>query len=192
MHFDLNSAPKDDRVWRVLRTRKVYSAPPWIEVNLQEVLLPNGNIVLDYHQIRLPEYSVIYAEAVDHRIVVIRQYRHGLGHVSLMLPAGLIEPGESAVAAAQREFLEETGFQADQWVAMGSFIPNSNYGCGKAHFFRATNAQQIQEPKSGDLEGSEIRLIPAYDLLRAVERGEVQSLTVAAVIALATNRDFNV
>lgn len=46
----------------------------------------------------------------DERILLVKQYRPPMDSVSIELPAGLIDVGETAEAAALRELREETGF----------------------------------------------------------------------------------
>lgn len=173
--------------WDILSTRLVYSAKPWIEVSLQQVRLPNGKLVSDYHQIKLPEFCVIFTETTEGKVIVLRQYRHGVRGVTLTLPAGLLEDGENPLETAKRELLEETGYEASHWRSLGSFVPNSNYGCGKVHLFHANGAEHVQTANSGDLEDSELILMSKADLLTAVREGKILSLSAAAAIAFATH-----
>jgi ADP-ribose pyrophosphatase len=173
--------------WEVLHSHDLVVAAPWLTLSVQQVRLPNGKIVNDYYQIHLHEFAVIFAQTTDGRVVMERQYRHGAGRVTLVLPAGSIEAGETPVAAAQRELLEETGYTSDDWRPLGSFVVHGNYGCGKAHLFAANNAQLVAEPDSGDLEDIEIILMNVGDLVDSVRNGDVALLGSAAAIALATN-----
>jgi hypothetical protein len=66
------------RPWEIVSTQEIYSAPPWITVSLQTVRLPDGRLVPDYHQVQMPDYAVVYAETLAGKIVVERQYKHGL------------------------------------------------------------------------------------------------------------------
>jgi ADP-ribose pyrophosphatase len=173
--------------WQVLATRDVYSAPPWLTVSLQEVCLPDGRVVNDYHRVQMPDYTVVFAETEDGRVLAERQYKHGIGRVTLTLPAGLVDAGEDALRAAQRELLEETGYTASDWKHLGSFVPNSNYGCGKAHLYSARRARRVADPNAGDLEEIEIILLTRDALLKALGAGQIHSLGIAMTIALATN-----
>src|SRR6266508_6807174 len=139
-------SPQKHVPWQVVSSREIYSAKPWITLSRQQVLLPNGRLVNDYHQIVMPEYAVVFAETHDGLVIVERQYKHGIGKVTLMLPAGLKEEGEEPIQAARRELVEETGYAATEWRHLGSFVPNSNYGCGKAHLYHASNARQAGDP----------------------------------------------
>jgi ADP-ribose pyrophosphatase len=49
------------------------------------------------------------------RILLERQYRHAAQSMMWELPAGRIDDGETAITAAKRELLEETGYSARQW-----------------------------------------------------------------------------
>ena len=173
--------------WEVVSAREAFASPPWIRIVQQQVRLPNGKVVEPYNRIELPDFSVIFAETADGKVVVERQYKHGLGRVSLVLPAGCIEKDETPLEAAQRELLEETGYQSDHWQKLGSFVCHGNYGCGQAHFFRADRAELVAEPNSGDLEDMEIVLMTPVDLVNAVAAGEVGLLGSMAAIVLATH-----
>ena len=80
--------------WQVISSREVFVAEPWIKIDSQHIRLPDGGIVDDYHQIRLQDFAAVFAETPDGQIVVERQYKHGVGMVTLVLPAGAIEKGE--------------------------------------------------------------------------------------------------
>jgi ADP-ribose pyrophosphatase len=181
------TSPQKHVPWQVVSSRDIYSAKPWITLTRQQVLLPNGSVVNDYHQIIMPEYTVVFAETHDGRVIVERQYRHGIGEVTLMLPAGLKEEGEDPLQAAQRELLEETGYAAPEWRHLGSFVPNANYGCGKAHLYHALNVRPVGDPNAGDLEEIEILLLSKAELLLALGSGKIHAMSMATAIALATN-----
>lgn len=176
--------------WQIIGSKDIYDASPWIRVSIQEVRLPNGKVVDNFHRVKMPEYAVVVARTSDGRMIMERQYKHGVGKVSLMLPGGLIEPGEEPIAAARRELVEETGYSAQNWQSLGSFVANANYGCGKAHIFVAENAKKIKAPDSGDLEEMEIVLLKPEGLIDAVRSHEVVALSAMVAIALATNPLF--
>ena len=173
------------RLWRTLARRELYAAPPWITVSVETVRLPDGRVVPDYHQIQLSEYASVVALTTDGRVILQRQYRHGLRRVSLLVPGGMVEKGEPPLRAARRELLEETGYRARRWRRLGTFVPNSNYGCGRAHVFLARDARPVAAPASGDLEEVETVLLSPAAVRRMLRRGEVASLSTAAALAIA-------
>ncbi len=177
--------------WEILDERYVYKAPPWIQVSVQQVRLPDGQIIDDYHQIQLPEYVVVFAQTSAGDVIVERAYKHGAGKVCLNLPAGLIEAGETPLETAQRELLEETGYVSDEWRPLGSFVQHGNYGCGKAHLFAAKSARRVAQADSGDLGEAEILLLRPAEIVNAFKTGQVALLGIATAFALATNPLFS-
>lgn len=173
--------------WQVLSGHEIYSAPPWIHLSRQTVRLADGRVVDDYHKIQLLDFAVIVAQTADGNILVERQYKHGLGRVALMLPAGALLNGEDALAAAKRELLEETGHASDDWSFLGKFTANANYGCGTMHLFAARGIRKISAINSDDLEEMEILFMPPDELFAGICQGEMPALSSAAAIALATH-----
>jgi len=172
-------------VWEVLESREVFDGEPWLRVHRQAVRLPDGRVIDDYYQVEVPDCCIVYAETPAGEAILERQYKHGPRSVGLSLPAGTIEAGEPPLAAARRELLEETGYVADEWQALGSFTINGNNGGGQAHLFHARGARRVAEPDSGDLEQMEILLMPRAELVAAMLRGEVHMLGAVALISLA-------
>jgi ADP-ribose pyrophosphatase len=166
----------------------VYACPPYLEVESHTVELPDGRQIEPYFRINLRSFVVMAPVTEEGNVVIARQYRHGIGRVTLMLPGGLLEPGEDPLAAAQRELREETGYTSDQWESLGRFVPNSNYRCGETFLFLAREARAVTKPASDDLEETELLTVPLPELMAAVGNGDVASLSSAAAIALAYAR----
>jgi ADP-ribose pyrophosphatase len=171
--------------WSVESSEVAYQALPWISVQRQVVKLPDGRRIDDYHHIDLGEHVCCCVQTVDGRLVLVRHYHHGVGKVCLGLPAGMIAAGEAPLAAVQRELLEETGYEAEDWEALGVFIQHGNYRCGKAHFFRARRAVQVCPPQPGDLEEMETVLLSPAETIAAIRCGEMPLMGSVAGLALA-------
>ena len=61
-----------------------------------------------------PEGIAVYAVTEDgQHLVLVQQYRYPMDDYLYELPAGLIEPGETASEAACREMIEETGWKLE-------------------------------------------------------------------------------
>lgn len=171
--------------WDVLDSETVYSAPPWVEVRVETVELPDGQIVDDYHQVDLPPYVIVAATRPDDRFVLQRMYKHGLREETITLPAGRIEEGEAPLACAKRELLEETGYEADRWSRLGSFLVDASHGCGRAHFFRAEDAESVAEPDPGDLEEMENVILDRKEARAALEEDRIEVMSSALGLSLA-------
>ena len=174
----------DNQKWESLTKESILVKKPWFEVFREEVRLPDGKIVPEYFGIEMPHYTAVFAVTEERRIMILRCYRHAIGEVTLTMPGGMIEKGETPLAGIQREFLEETGYKAKEWKSLGAFIGNSTRGCGTYHLFFATGAYSVQEPDSGDLEELELLLWKQQEVEQALDEGQAKSLGVASILLL--------
>jgi len=173
------------RPWKTVETRDVFSAMPWLKVSVERIELPDGRAVDDFYKVYMPDSILVFARTGDGRSVVERAYRHGIGKVSLVFPTGGIGEGGEPLETAKRELLEETGYAAERWRAMGSFVANGNQGCGRIHQFQAEGARKVKEPDGNDLEQIQVVLMTDEELVQALAQGEIVALSSVAAVGLA-------
>lgn len=178
------------RPWKTLATKAVFDAKPWFRVFQDTVQLPTGRTVDDYYRIEGSEFALVIAWSDDGKVLVERQYKHGLGRVTTTFPAGFIDDGETPLSAAKRELLEETGFQARVWMTMGAFLIDGTRGYGKAHCFIAEGLDHVSDPRSDDMEELEVGFLSVPEVVDAIARGEISLLPAIAALAMATNPLF--
>jgi len=88
----------------------------------RDVIRHSGSIVV--LAVDEPARAVKGAES---RILLERQYRHAAQSMMWELPAGRIDDGETALTAAKRELLEETGYTARQWKRILHFYVSPGF-----------------------------------------------------------------
>ena len=74
-----------------------------------------------------PGAVMVIALLDDGQVVLERQYRHPMQRVMIEFPAGKLDGGEASLVCAQRELLEETGYQAREWAWAGRLAPTIAY-----------------------------------------------------------------
>jgi 8-oxo-dGTP pyrophosphatase MutT (NUDIX family) len=110
----------------------------------------------------------------DDRVVMVRQWRPGLGATSLELPGGAMDPGDADPAATgRRELLEETGYQAPAFRALPVLAPDPAHMSNRVRFLLALEAERVAEPRPDPTEEIAVELHPVAGLLEALGRGAV-------------------
>ncbi|MCW2237098.1 NUDIX hydrolase [Azospirillum canadense] len=173
----------DDLIpWTVLDSRTLLDAGHFLRVHAQTVVLPDGRRVENYYQIEQHDFVLMFAEDEQGRALMLRQYKHGPRRVSQTFPAGMISPGEDPLVAAKRELLEETGYEAPDWTALGSYVVQGNQRGCTCHMFHARNARKVREPDSGDLEEMRLERLTRAELIEAAAAGDYALLPMIAML----------
>ncbi|HTQ07774.1 MAG TPA: NUDIX hydrolase, partial [Polyangiaceae bacterium] len=121
-------------------------------------------------------------------VVLVRQYRHGIGAESLELPAGVMESGEDPHAAAQRELCEETGYVAERFERIGSFATEPARQAVRAHFFCAFGARPTGTRALDESEDIDVVRVPRSELAGLIESGRISHGVHVGAILLAARR----
>jgi ADP-ribose pyrophosphatase len=137
---------------------------------------------LDFRQnypVKLPNGRTVRISFMDHpgavlivpflnkkTVVMMRQFRPALKRYIYELPAGTLDPKESAATCARRELLEETGYKAAKLAKVAAIYPVPGYSNEVIHIFKAEQLTFFQaQPEDYEV----IKIIP-------MARGQVQKL----------------
>ncbi len=151
--------------------------------------------VLDRNHVRVEEWTMkthrgtertfdigIFSDAVmvigftsDDRWIIISQYliaaqEHRFGTV-----AGFVEQGENPIAAAQREFLEETGYDAKEYVFLGSTM-RDKWETGMFHFYLAKGAFQVGPQQLEEAEDISVHVVETNQLIELLETNQIHDV----------------
>lgn len=160
---------------------KIIRKDRWIDFREATYCLPNGTEIAPFYHYSSRDFVVIAARDTEDKYICVRQYRVGIDAVTTEFPAGAIEPGESALDAAKRELLEETGAVAEHWTELGSFFANPTMGTSRAHCFLAEGCRVVAAQELDESECVVYVRLGEEELRRAMEDG---SFAQAVHIAL--------
>ena len=110
--------------------------------------------------IQHPE-SVAIVASIDGELVAVRQPRPGAPEPTLELPSGKLEPGETPLDAAGREFAEECGLAAAGWRELGTFWAVPAYSTELVHVVEGVAPFADATGTPDDDEELEVERIPA-------------------------------
>lgn len=130
--------------WKTLASQYLIRRP-WLTARRDTVQLPDGRINPEYYILEYPTWVNVIAIAADGRFILVRQYRHGLGEVFTELVAGVAEAGETPLAAARRELLEETGYAGGEWQLLTVLSQNPATTTNLTYCFLATGVEKRAE-----------------------------------------------
>lgn len=172
------------RPWKTLARMTLLDHSRFLLVESHAVQLPSGRIIPDWPWLVIPSAAIVLAETAEHQFLCFRQTKYAIDGTSLAPVGGMLEPNEAPIAAAKRELLEETGYEAPDWVSLGSHIVDPNRGIATMHLFLALNARQVANPNSDDLEDQTLLFLSRAEIESALRGGEFKILAWSAVVAL--------
>ncbi|MCA9999218.1 MAG: NUDIX hydrolase [Anaerolineales bacterium] len=176
------------QLWKTNSRQTILDHNKFLRVEQHVVTLPDGTVIEDWPWLDMPDYVNVVVETENGRFLFFRQFKYGVGEVTLATPGGYLEPGEDPLLAAQRELLEETGYEATNWYHLGSSVVDGNRGAGTGHLFLARQARPVAAPDADDLEEQEMLLLTRSEVETAVSTHQfkLMSWLTAVLLALRT------
>lgn len=151
-----------------------------------------GRVRREY--LRHPGAVAVVALNDDGEVLLLRQYRVPVAAYLWEVPAGLLDaPGESLVAAAQRELAEEADLRATTWHTLADYATSPGGSDERIRVFLARGLSEVPEDQRHQREAEEFgmqqRWVGLDDAVDAVAEGRVHNpSTVIGVLAARTAR----
>jgi len=150
----------DNLTWKKLSSRYLHKGP-WATLRSDKCSMPDGRIVEDYYVLEYPNWVNAVALTDDNNILMVYQYRHAAGIVSLEIPGGVIEEGESPQEALQRELLEETGYLFTDFELLCTVYANPSTANNQTYCYLARGGKKVQEQS---LDGQEEIVVETFSI----------------------------
>ena len=174
---------------RVLSSKTVFRGPVF-SVTLDEVVEPSG--VRARRDTVRHQGSVVVLVVDDSqrvpRVLLLRQYRYPADASLWELPAGRIDRGETPLAGARRELIEETGFRARRWKRLFTYYSSPGFLDETMAIYEATGLTPGQAQPEDD-EVIAKRFFPLPQAIGMIASGRIRDgKTIAGLLWLDRER----
>ena len=170
---------------RILSSRTVFKGKVF-NVTSDEVIEPSS-IRVRRDVLRHPGSVVVLAldeSRREPRVLLEYQYRYAADQFLWELPAGRVDEGESELAAAKRELLEETGYTAARWELVLKYYASPGFMDETMSIYLARNLRRGKAQPESD-EVIRQRLFPLSDVIQKIMGGKLHDgKTIAGVLWL--------
>jgi len=179
---------KDIKPWTTLSSELVVNHR-WYQLRRDHVQLPTGQQLDDYFVSVRANVALVFALTTDQQVVLVRQYKHGIGEILLELPGGVVDEHENTpLEAARRELLEETGYASDQFEQVAEVSDNPTKDTNRISFFLARNARKVAEQDLDETENIEVLTVPLTEIEQMVLSGQIRVAGSVALCLLALRK----
>jgi len=171
------------RPWQELDEERLQDCRVF-QVSRSRVRSPKDGRIHEFFRIDSSDWVNVVPITRAGELVMVRQWRHGSRELTLEIPGGMVDAGESPAVAAARELLEETGYRAARVEPLGSMSPNPALFANRLHTFAAHDVERVAEIRNEGAEETAVELVPLADVSRLVAAGTVSHALVVAGLHL--------
>ncbi|MGB9628699.1 MAG: NUDIX hydrolase [Thermodesulfobacteriota bacterium] len=168
--------------WKRVHSKRLQSYRVF-SIRADKAISPRTGKGHDFYIIESEDWVNIIPLTLDHQVVMIRQYRHGSREVTLEIPGGLVDSGDTPKKAACRELLEETGYQAQRVERIGVVNPNPAIFSNRCYTFLAKGVRKVANPTPDQTEDIEMILVPLKKIPNLILNGKIDNAMVITAFA---------
>lgn len=173
---------KDIKKWNVGEEALVRQYPIFslFEMESSSAIDPSKKGTFVY--LDCPHWVNVIALTESNEMVWVEQYRHGIRDITLEIPGGLCEEGESIISTGLRELVEETGYVGTSAKQIGTVQPNPAYQNNLCHTIVVYDVQKMKAQQLDEHEEIHVRLHTLDEVDRLVQEGRIQNAMVISAL----------
>ncbi len=161
----------------------------WINLYIDKVKFPDGRLIDKHHYLDFPKTSVAALVENDKtELLLIQAYRYTTGSIEWEIPAGWCESTETIIETAQREVLEETGYQTERHSLLYKFNPMIGISNAIHHIVYCRAAQQVTDFDRNEVNSTHWVSIPEVRTM-IKEKRIYDGLSLMAILIYIAQED---
>ncbi len=150
--------------------------------------LPRNHREAPFYILESNDWVNVIPVTENGEVLLIRQFRFGIEEVTLEIPGGIVDSGYTPLEAGQKELLEETGYQSNEWEYLGVVHPNPAFLNNRCHSFLARDVKKIAEMTPEESEEFEVLQVPYGEIKKLIREGIISHSLVICAFHLYQNR----
>lgn len=169
----MNNRASDPQPWKLIKQESGPSLKVFAS-RFEYRLNPRNGKELECLILDSKDWVNVVALTPAKETVLVKQFRFGSASVTIEIPGGVVDAGESHAEAAKRELREETGFSGGNWTYLGASEPNPAILNNLCHHWLAEDVV-LNHTVSPD-DGEDITVITASleEIKEAVSSGRIR------------------
>ena len=160
-------------VWKKLDSQRGPELPLF-RVRFDVLRHPTSEHEFTRMVLETPDWVNVVALTTDRKLVMVEQYRFGVGELTLEPVSGVVDAGEASLEAARRELLEEAGYGNGHWRYLGSVQANPAMHDNLCHHWLVEDAEPVQAPAPDDGEAIDVHLMTLDEVKCAIAEGNLK------------------
>lgn len=163
----MSQAPdQTPQLWELVDDRLLNACKVW-DLRARHYRHPTNGKVGEFYYLDSRDWAIVVARTTQGELILVRQFRWGMGGLSWEFPGGIVDKGEDPVEAGLRELQEETGYRAKQGELIGSCSPNPAILNNRTHIIFADQVELGPEGVSWDEhEEVEVRVVAESEVIQ--------------------------
>ncbi len=167
--------------WKTIES-KIMINELYVTVKKNKVLLPDGTVIDDFYTVKIQDAALVVALSKEDQILLKAEYRYACDEDVIECPAGMVEDGETPLATAKRELMEETGYKSEDWVYLGPTWESTSKLTNTMHLFLARDCEYVSSQDLDQNEQLELIMVPFDMAVDMVMSGKINANSSAHAI----------